>query len=352
MKGPDFEIPADSSAPAKEAPIARPQDRGLFRKLRATAFVGLLGLSAVGAYAWNSTVDRNPPPQASFEDPLPSTPATPETRPTPSSPTTVTPTSVVVSSTQTCLETEESPGAARDAPPERPPWLTLHFGPRVSTASLVLISGAASEAREAFGEAGAVGVHVYCDIGEYAAGLRIPPEEAQKRIGEGRFASIVLSDIRIYGPRFERQPSVERRRIIYHEYFHAVQHSLSRNRSSRGERLLWLIEGSARYFEHAITPRSLDAFRRSELRRWPALPELATFIDPVGADTTVGPEVYRLGSVAADYLATKYGRDLLQHDFWAALAGTDWRSAFLQVFGVGLDEFYADFETYRATLRP
>lgn len=148
-------------------------------------------------------------------------------------------------------------------------------------------------------------VHVYCDIEEYAAALRISSEQAEEQIGQGRFASILLGDIRIYGPRFERRPSVERRRIIYHEYFHAVQHSLSRNHSSRGERLLWLIE-----------------------------------------------EVYRLGAVASDYLVTKYGLDLVRHDFWAALAGTDWRSAFLHVFGVGLDEFYAEFESYRTTLRP
>ena len=352
MKGPYFEIPADSPAPRVETPILRPQPRGLFRKVRATALVSLLGLSAVGAYAWNSTVERNPPPQVSFEDPLPSTPATPETRPAPSSSSTVTPTSVAVGPTGTCLESAESAGAAREAPSERPPWLTLHFGPRVSTASLVLISGAASEAREAFGEAGAVGVHVYCDIEEYAAGLRISSEEALTRIGKGRIASILVGDIRIYGPGFEKLRSAERQRVIYHEYFHAVQHSLSRNRTSRGERLLWLIEGSARYFENAISERSLAAFRQSQVRRWADLPELATLIDPVGSDTTAGPEVYRLGSVASDYLVTKYGRDRLQHDFWAALATTDWRSAFLQVFGISVDEFYADFETYRTTLRP
>ena len=315
--------------------------------------MSLLGLSAVGAYAWNSTVERNPAPQVSFEDPLPSTAATPETRPAPSSSSTVTPTSVAVGPTRTCLESAESAGAAREAPSERPPWLTLHFSPRVSTASLVLISGAASEAREAFGEAGAVGVHVYCDIEEYAAGLRISSEEASRRIGERRFASILLSDIRIYGPSYERQTTADRRRIIYHEYFHAVQHSLSRNRSARGdlERPVWLIEGSAKFFESSMTQRELEAFRRSEVRRWAALPELSTFIDGAGSDAEFGPEVYRLGSVASDYLVTKYGRDRLQHDFWAALATTDWRSAFLQVFGISVDEFYADFETYRTTLR-
>ena len=351
VKGPDFEIPPDPPAPPVGAPVQPLRKPGGFHKVRAAVLVVLLGLSGVGAYAW-STVETDRAPLVPFEDPLPSTAATPETRPAPSSSSTVTPTSVPVSSNRTCVDSEGSPGGAREAPSERPPWLTLHFGPRVSTAALVLISSAASEAREAFGDAGAVGVHVYCDIDEYAAALRIPSEEALRRISEGRFASIVVSDIRIYGPSFERQPSVERRRIIYHEYFHAVQHSLSRNRSSRGERLLWLIEGSARYFEYAITERSLAAFRQSEVRRWADLPELATLIDPVGSDTTAGREAYRLGSVASDYLATKYGRALLQHDFWAALAGTDWRSAFLQVFGVSLDEFYADFEIHRATLRP
>ena len=351
MKGPDFEIPPDPPAPAVGAPVQPPRAPGVFRKLRATVLALLLGLTGVGAYAW-STVETDPAPLVPFEDPLPSTAATAGTRPPPSSSSTATSTSVAVSPNRTCLDSEESLGAAREAPPERPPWLTLHFGPRVSTAALVLISGAASEARQAFGDAGAVGVHVHCDIEDYAAALRIPSEEALKRTGEGRFASILVSDIRIYGPSFERLGSAERRRVIYHEYFHAVQHSLSRNRTSRGERLLWLIEGSARYFEHAIPERSLETFRRSHIRRWPALPELATLIDPVGADVTAGPEAYSLGSVASDYLVTKYGRDLLQRDFWTALAGADWRSAFLQVFGVSLDDFYADFEAYRATLRP
>ena len=181
------------------------------------------------------------------------------------------------------------------------------------------------------------------------------PDEALEDIREGRFASIRSSQISIYGPSFERQSPASRRHIIYHEYFHAVQHSLSRNRSARSdvERPLWLIEGSARYFENAVTQQELDAFRRTNVRRWEALPTLAALEQSSPSRPTVAPdEAYIVGSVACDYLATKYGRDRLQYEFWAALAQTDWRSAFARVFGVTVDSFYPEFEAYRSTLRP
>jgi len=57
-------------------------------------------------------------------------------------------------------------------------------------------------------------------------------------------------------------------------------------------------------------------------------------------------------SIASDYLVAKYGRDRLRNEFWVAFAATDGRSEFLQVFGVTVDSFYADFEAYRSTLRP
>ena len=62
--------------------------------------------------------------------------------------------------------------------------------------------------------------------------------------------------------------------------------------------------------------------------------------------------VYTLGSIASEHLVAKYGRERLHNEFWVAFAATDWRSAFLQVFGVTVDSFYVDFEAYRATLRP
>lgn len=349
MRGPDFELPPiDPPPPPVVPPAPVPPKHRRFPKAGAAALAGLLGLSGIGAYAWYSASGSSSPPTRI--DP-PATGATAGTLPAGSSATTLTPTTRAV--TRTCLESEETFGAAREGPPDRPPWLTLHFGPRVSTAALVLISEAASAARQAFGEAGAVGIHVHCTLEEYAASLNRSPEEALKIINEGRIASIHRSDITIYGPRFERQPSAERRRIVYHEYFHAVQHTLSRNRSARSdlERPMWLIEGSARFFENAVTQRELDAFRR-DLRRWAALPELATLVEPAGSDSPGGNAAYTLGSVAADYLVKTYGRDRLQYEFWAALAATDWRSAFSQVFGVSVDSFYADFETYRATLRP
>jgi hypothetical protein len=141
---------------------------------------------------------------------------------------------------------------------------------------------------------------------------------------------------------------------VYHEYFHTLQRSLSRARSTTGGIPVWLIEGSARYFEHAVTPGDLESFRRSQIRRFddrPALEEL----EQSGQATTSGGtgHAYPIGAVAVDYLAQTYGRESIQTDFWVALGGGGgWRSAFLQVFGISIDTFYADFATYRQTLRP
>jgi len=118
---------------------------------------------------------------------------------------------------------------------------------------------AASDARDALGEAGAVVIHVDCDIDEYAAATGTTLEEARQYVTDGRFAHILGQTIFLYGPSVEKQPVAIRRQAVYHEYFHALQRFLSTNRSARRgvDRPLWLIEASAKFFEHAVTDREL-----------------------------------------------------------------------------------------------
>ncbi len=217
------------------------------------------------------------------------------------------------------------------------------------------IGRAASEARGQFGDSGALGVHVLCDVDEFAAATNRTPDDVRQGLAERHFAYILRSDIWLYGPSYEAVPLLDQQRIIYHEYFHSVQHFLSGNRSARSDvnRPAWLIEGSARYFENAVLPRDLDAFQRRQVRRWESLPALVDLEQSTGSSATgATSEVYTVGSVASDYLVKTYGRERLQSEFWVAFSTTDWRSAFLQVFGATVDSFYADFEAYRSTLRP
>jgi len=77
---------------------------------------------------------------------------------------------------------------------------------------------AASDARDALGEAGAVVIHVDCDIDEYAAATGTTVEEVRQYVTDGRFAHILGQTIFLYGPSFEKQPVAIRRQAVYHEY--------------------------------------------------------------------------------------------------------------------------------------
>ncbi len=216
------------------------------------------------------------------------------------------------------------------------------------------ISDAASEARQVLGESGAFTIHVNCDVDEYAASTGTSVDEARLAIEQGKVAHVRGRAMWIYGPEFQSKFPSDQRQIVYHEYFHVVQGFLSEGRSSRGAvPPLWLIEGSARYFENGVRAADLRSARRDQIRRWGDLPTLAQLEDAGGSKATGGSgDAYTVGFVASDYLVNTYGRERLQHDFWVALATTDWRSAFLEVFGLTVDAFYAEFEAYRATLKP
>lgn len=320
--------------------------------MRAAALVAVLSFSGVVAFAWYSSQANSSTPApmveprpATTERPRPSTPSTP--------PTTAT---RAATFTRTCADSPESPEAAGGVSPEGFPWITFHVGPRAARDALARIASDAAQARTAFGGVGAFGVRVYCEVQEMANAWQMPADEVQKDVTAGRTAFMRGGDMWIYGPNFERQRPSTQRGIVYHEYFHALQRSLSQSRSAIGAGSpLWLIEGSARYFEHAVTAAELEEFRRSAIRRGEDLPALEDLERSGEARSEGGTgHAYTVGAVAVDYLVSTYGRERMQTDFWVALAapGTAWRTAFLQVFGVSVDTFYSDFAVYRQTLRP
>ena len=324
--------------------------------VRASAGAAVLGIAAVGALTWQTSpdtsagkirVEGSPSTTRTFVGP--STSTSWSTSSTSSTTTTRPPMK------QMCVESAESPGAVGASTPEGFPWITFHVSARAARDALLQIARHASEAREALGDAGAVGVRVYCDIEELAAASNISPEEAQERVTKGTVAYMQRGDMWLYGPSFEKHSSGNQRHTVYHEYFHALQRSLSRLGTTRSGSAhpFWLIEGSARFFERVVKPGELEAFRRDYVRRWDASPALEA-LETSGQARSMGGtgDAYTVGAVAMDYLAAKYGRERVQTQFWTALAGTDWRSAFEGVFGTTVDTFYSEFGAYRQTLRP
>jgi len=257
--------------------------------------------------------------------------------------------------TRTCAASSESPEAARGAAPEGFPWITFHVSPRAARPALVRLAQDASEAREVFGDAGALGLRVYCDIEELAVASETSPDRVRENVAAGRVAYMHNGDIWLYGPGMETRTALLQRETVFHEYIHALQRSLSRTRATRpgAEPPLWLVEGSARYFENAGSARGMDTFRRTQIKRWEDLPALEALERSGGSRATGGTgEAYTVGAVATDYLVAKYGRDQVTTEFWVALAYADWRSAFLKVFGVSVDTFYSEFAAHRQSLHP
>ena len=354
MRGPDFEIPPmEPPDPPPELPAHADGNHRSARFAVVAAVVVSLLASAVGALVWFSsqgTTTATPAPQ-------PSTTQTTRALPTSTSSTAVTTTTTVrtVTATQACVDSPETPGAAAGSTPEGFPWITFHASPRAAGEALARIARTASEAREAFGDAGALGVRLYCTVSELATARNTDPGETQREVTEGLVAFMQRGDIWLYGPSFQNRSSVEQRHTVYHEYFHALQRTLSRLRTTRADvdHPYWLMEGSARYFENAVTPSELESFRRNQVRRFERLPALDA-LETSGQARVIGGtgDAYTVGAVAVDYLVTKYGRDRVQTELWVALAQGDWRSGFERVFEVSVDTFYAEFATYRQTLRP
>ncbi len=135
--------------------------------------------------------------------------------------------------------------------------------------------------------------------------------------------------------------------VLAHEFFHVVQLSLSPNLPGP----YWLREGSAEYamalFGDGARRMEYRAFRNSVRLRnasW-----TGTLRD-AGADSSYPPghEHYFLGFLAAERLVELAGEEALLEYFRLLPSSTSWREAFQQAFGRTVDEFYEEFEPYRA----
>lgn len=209
-------------------------------------------------------------------------------------------------------------------------------------------------ARQDLGDSGALLVHVYATIDAFvAAHPQADRRRAQEDADAGLSASTTARAIWFYGPNYVPRDDRTRRMIVFHEYFHTVQSSLSNRRSANAP--LWLLEGTARYIEYHLGGQhgygNFNQLRRSEIARSRSLDPLQTY-ETRGQATFRGGggEAYNLGFVAADYLVNTKGQDALARIVWTELRTKDWRGAFAGAFGESVDQFYADFEAYRRGL--
>ena len=209
-------------------------------------------------------------------------------------------------------------------------------------------------ARLDFGDSGPLVVHVYGTPEAFVSAYEPrAQEEARKDIEGGAFAFGGAGVIRIYSPTYAKSGTNSRRLTLLHEYFHTVQASLS-GPPKRDRPPLWLVEGSATYFElRTGADRGYTYFdrqREDHILKSKTLGPLASYETEGGIAARGGHgEAYTVGFVACDYLVETKGVEALKRDFWALLASTpDWRGAFAKAFGSSVEEFYVAFEAYRA----
>jgi hypothetical protein len=233
--------------------------------------------------------------------------------------------------------------------------IVLRYDEGMAPGALAIVEETIPTAHEALGESGPLVVHVYASADNYVASYEPGRQErARADLDAGTVATAGAGVIRIYGPRFVDRDTTTRRLIVLHEYFHTVQSRLSTGRG--GKIPLWLVEGTARYVEYGVAGDYgwVDYGRRrtTEVRVARGLESLQTYEEQGGR--TSGSDsgaAYVVGFLASEYLESLKGRHAVQRDFWAALrTSADWRAAFTSVFGISVDQFYADFEIYRKTL--
>ncbi|MEL7254176.1 MAG: peptidoglycan-binding domain-containing protein [Pseudomonadota bacterium] len=141
--------------------------------------------------------------------------------------------------------------------------------------------------------------------------------------------------------------------LLTHEYFHFIQHVLSKEKerggkTADGQMLMgpaWLLEGTAEYFELRYwRSRRPNFFGPSIASLQKIYREHRVTLKDLDAFGTVRTlERYRIALLAVELLAARAGEGALI-DFWRRLgAGQTREAAFLQTFGVELSAFKADF---------
>lgn len=208
------------------------------------------------------------------------------------------------------------------------------------------------------GDSGPLVYHTYSSpelfVPIYAKYLRISEEEMRSRLPTQR-SSGELGQLWQYYPNVSVPPPAFQfynpRVVILHEYFHTLQSWLSQRLDSIPT---WLVEGSADYFSFRIasdqglvlTSRNatFDGERADRVTFAKTRQPLSTYESAFG-----NYDAYATGFLATDYLVDNYGSTKSIQDIWVALKDRprDWKRAFSKIYGISVDQFYAEFEAYR-----
>ena len=172
-------------------------------------------------------------------------------------------------------------------------------------------------------------------------------------------------------------PGWDEQKIIFHEYFHAVQmahvstaDSLDGPRRDETEGPVWFVEGGAEYMALKATqkalssgvldqvntrgqnPDSIDQTLGREMFLW-KMDDLSRKLSTVCPDVPIrdiGWECesvsYDVGTWAHAYLANKFGNDTLLKVFYPALDELEWEDAFISLYGMTSDDFYTEFDQF------
>lgn len=144
--------------------------------------------------------------------------------------------------------------------------------------------------------------------------------------------------------------------VLAHEYVHVLQHQLAEG-ASWGP--AWLSEGVAVYGEalhRALLQQGLTANEGLDERRREEAAHLASLagIPPLRSLERVDDPAerihYRLGFLAADWLAQRNGAEALASYYRRLPSAERWQEAFEGAFGLTVDHFYEAFEAYLAEL--
>ena len=166
-------------------------------------------------------------------------------------------------------------------------------------------------------------------------------------------------------------------KTVFHEYFHAVQHShvFTLDRDKRDALLdgpsggVWFVEGGAEYMAQITTQRlrdsgTLTASTWNSTTRRSSASDLATRMEwkmnKVKERRTANPGLkiseieygpdqniaYDYGTWAHAYLADMVGPDVLLDSFYANLNDLGWEESFVQAYGMTSAAFLTAFEEF------
>ncbi len=130
----------------------------------------------------------------------------------------------------------------------------------------------------------------------------------------------------------------EFKKILWHEYTHALLHDLSANRCPR-----WLQEGLAQYEEAKISPPALDRLDAAG-RSGGIIPlsALSSALEMGSRPETVAL-AYAESFALTDHIVRAYGLFRINQLLQRLGRGEEWEAAFRTEIGRGADEVYADW---------